>query len=168
MLKRFRVVLSLLLILGFSATLIAEERIDIHFPHTLGSYWVYEDQDGNRLTRRTVAEKTIEGETYHAFSYEPSLEDWADYEYCVHPNFYQIRKDGIVFFVGDEVEKTFEARLRRDMDADSKKQQGISTTLESVQILVIQLRLKRRTISIFFRTLLFLIKSGQPCRSADP
>ena len=128
MLKRFRVVLSLLLIFGFSATLIAEERIDIHFPQTIGSFWVYEDQDGNRLTRRAVVEKTIEDETYHAFSYEPTLEDWADYEYYVHPPLYQIRPDGIAFFVGDEVEKIFEARLRRDMDADSKKQQGISTT----------------------------------------
>ena len=128
MLKRFRVVLSLLLIFGFSATLIAEERIDIHFPQTIGSFWVYADQDGNELTRRAVAEKTIEDETYHAFSYEPTLEDWADYEYYVHPPLYQIRPDGIAFFVGDEVEKIFEARLRRDMDADSKKQQGISTT----------------------------------------
>ena len=128
MLKRFRVVLSLLLIFGFSATLVGEEGADMYFPHTPGNYWVYEDQDGNELTRRAVAEKTIEDETYHAFSYEPSLEDWTDYEYYVHPPLYQVRPDGIAFFVGDEVEKMFEAKLRRDMDADSKKQQGISTT----------------------------------------
>ena len=56
------------------------------------------------------------------------MEEWTDYEHYVHPNFYQIRKDGIVFFVGDEVEKAFEARLRKEMEADSKKQQGISTS----------------------------------------
>lgn len=128
MLKRFRVVLSLLLILGFSATLLGKEKTDTYFPHALGSYWVYEDQDGNKLTRRAVVEKTIEGETYHAFSYEPASEDWTDYEHYVHPNFYQIRKDGIAFFVSAEVEKAFEARLRKEMEADSKKQQGISTT----------------------------------------
>ena len=128
MLKRFRVFLSLLLILGFSATLLGKEKADTYFPHALGSYWVYEDQDGNKLTRSAVETKTIENETYHAFNYEPTLEEWADYEHYVHPNFYQIRTDGVVFFVGDEVEKAFEARLRKEMDADSKKQQGISTT----------------------------------------
>ncbi|RKU21984.1 hypothetical protein C6503_04615 [Candidatus Poribacteria bacterium] len=128
MLKRFRVFLSLLLILGFSATLLAQEGKEVYFPHVPGSYWVYEDQDRNKLTRRAVSEKTIEGETYRAFSYEPAVEDWIDYEHYVHPYFYQIRTDGITFFVGDEVEKAFEARLRKEMEADSKKQQGISTT----------------------------------------
>ncbi|MDE0397857.1 MAG: hypothetical protein OXL96_08650 [Candidatus Poribacteria bacterium] len=128
MLKRFRVFLSLSLILGFSAMLLAKEKTDTYFPHALGSYWVYEDQDGNKLTRRAVETKTIENETYHAFSYEPAVEDWADYEHYVRPNFYQIRKDGISFFVGDEFEKAFEAKLRKEMEADSKKQQGISTT----------------------------------------
>ena len=128
MLKRFRVFLSLSLILGFSATLLGKEKTDTYFPHALGSYWIYEDQDKNKLTRRAVSEKTIEGETYRAFSYEPAVEDWIDYEHYVHPYFYQIRKDGIAFFVGDAVEKAFEAKLRRDMDADLKKQQGISTS----------------------------------------
>ena len=128
MLKRFRVVFSLLLIFGVSLTLIAGESVNDYFPRTSGSFWVYEDQDGNKLTRRAVEEKTIEGETYHAFNYEPTVEDWMNYEHYVHPNFYQIRKDGIAFFVGDEVEKAFEARLRKEMELDSKKQQGISTT----------------------------------------
>ena len=56
MLKRFRVVLSLLLIFGFSTTLLAQEG-DVYFPHVPGSYWVYADQDGNESTRRAVAEK---------------------------------------------------------------------------------------------------------------
>lgn len=119
---------SLLLIFGVTATVIANERSNNYFPHTPGSFWVYEDQDGNKLTRRAVEKETIEGETYHAFSYEPASEDWTDYEHYVHPNFYQIRKDGIAFFVGAEVEKAFEARLHKEMEADSKKQQGISTT----------------------------------------
>ena len=127
MLKRFRVILSLLLIFYFSATLV-EGRVDTYFPHTLGSFWVYEDQDGSKLTRRAVEGKTIEDETYHAFNYEPTSDDWTNYEPYVHPNFYQIRKDGITFFVGNEVEKAFEARLREEMKGNNKKQQGISTT----------------------------------------
>ena len=77
MLKKFHVVLSLLLIFGFSATLVGKEKTDTYFPHAIGSYWVYEDQDGNELTRRVIESKNIDGETYHAFSYEPTFEDWA-------------------------------------------------------------------------------------------
>ena len=128
MLKRFCVLFSLLLIFGVSPTLVAEESVNDYFPHTSGSFWVYADQDRNELTRRAVEEKNIEGETYHAFGYESAVGDWTDYEHYIHPNFYQIRKDGIAFFVGDKVEKAFEARLRRDMDADIKEQKGISTT----------------------------------------
>ena len=126
--KSISVFFSLLLIFGVPATLIANEGSNDYFPHTLGSFWVYTDQDGNELTRRAIQKEKIEGETYHAFSYEPASEDWTDYEHYVHPNFYQIRKDGIVFFVGDALEKAFEARLREEMEADTKKQQGISTT----------------------------------------
>ena len=126
--KSISIFFSLLLIFGVPATLIANEGSNDYFPHTLGSFWVYADQDGNKLTRRAVEKKTIAGETYHAFSYEPASEDWTDYEHYVHPSFYQIREDGITFFVGDKVEKAFEAKLRRDMDADIKKQQGISTS----------------------------------------
>ena len=121
-------VMILLLVFNVNVTLIAKERSNDYFPHTPGSFWVYEDQDGNQLTRRVIENKEIDGETYHAFSYEPASEDWTDYEHYIQPNFYQIRKDGIAFFVGDKVEKAFEARLREEMEEDSKKQQGISTT----------------------------------------
>ena len=131
MLKKFRVLFSLLFILGVSPTLIAKQSLNDYFPHTSGSFWIYEDQDGNKLTRRAVAKKKIKGETYHAFDYEPAVEDWMDYEHYVHPNFYQIRKDGIAFFVRDGVEKAFEARLRKKME----KQQELSTTLDvSVEV----------------------------------
>ena len=117
MLKRFRVVLSLLLILGFSATLVGKERKDAYFAHAPGSYWVYEDQSGNELTRHAVEKKEIEGETYSSFNYEPTLEKWADYDYHIHPNFYQIGKEQVTFLVGDEVEKAVKAHLTKEMAA---------------------------------------------------
>ena len=95
MLKRFRVVLSLLLIFGFSVTLLAQEGKNVYFSHVTGCYWVYEAQDGNELTRRAASEKTIEGETYHAFNYEPALEEWADYDYHIHPICTKLAKTGL-------------------------------------------------------------------------
>ena len=54
MLKKYHVVLSLLLVFGFSATLVGKQKADTYFPQGIGSYWVYEDQDGNELTRRVM------------------------------------------------------------------------------------------------------------------
>ncbi len=114
MLKGFCMVLSLLLILCLNATLMGKEEIDSYFPHTPGSFWVYVDQDGNELTRRVVEEKTIEGETYHAFNYEPTLEN-LDYDYHIHPNFYQVGKEGITFLVADDVKEAVKARLTKEV-----------------------------------------------------
>ncbi len=115
MLNKFRVVLSLLLIFGFSTTLFAAESKDTYFPHVPGNYWVYEDQDGNELTRSAAEKKEIEGETYSSFSYEPALEDWADYDYHIHPNFYQVGEERITFLMGDAAQKAIKARLTKEM-----------------------------------------------------
>ena len=120
MLKKFHVVLSLLLIFSFSATLVGKEKADTYFPHAIGSYWVYEDQDGNELTRRAIEAKTIEGETYHAFSYEPTFEDWADYDYHIHPHLYQVGEEQVRFWIGDDVEKAVKARLTKEVETFGK------------------------------------------------
>ena len=118
MLKRFRTFFTLLLVFGLSAVLMSDASESIqYFPNTLGSYWVYEDQDGNELTRRVIEDKEIAGEMYHAFSYEPTLKDPADYDYHIHPNFYQIGEEQVTFLVGDEVEKAVKAHLTKEMAA---------------------------------------------------
>ena len=118
MLKRFRTFFPLLLIFGLSAVLIGDAaETTQYFPETLGSYWVYEDQDGNELTRRVVEGKEIAGEMYHAFSYEPAFKDWVGYDYHIHPNFYRIGEEKVTFWVGDEVEKAVKAHFTKEMKA---------------------------------------------------
>ena len=118
--KKFRVVFSLLLIFGVSATLAGKEGADSYFPHTLGSYWIYEDQDGNELTRRAAADKTVAGETYRSFNYEPALEDWVDYDYHIRPNFYQVGEDWVTFLIADDIKKAVEARLTKEVEVFRK------------------------------------------------
>ena len=118
--KKFRVVFSLLLIFGFSATLAGKEGTDTYFSHTLGSYWIYADQDGSELTRSAVEKKKIEGEMYSSFSYEPVLKNWIDYDYHFHPNLYQIDEERVTFLVGDDVEKAVKARLAKEVEAFRK------------------------------------------------
>ena len=86
-------IFSLLLIFGVSVTVIANERSNNHFPHIPGSFWIYEDQDGNELTHYAVEKKEIEGEVYHAFNYESALGDWVDYDYHLHLNFCQVDEE---------------------------------------------------------------------------
>lgn len=118
MLKGFRTFFLLLLAFGLSGMLIGDaSEADQYFPDTLGNYWVYEDQDGNELTRRVVEGKEIAGKRYHAFSYEPAFEDSVDYDYHIHPNFYRVGEEWITFFVGDEMEKAVNVDITNEMKA---------------------------------------------------
>ena len=132
MLKRFRTFFTLLLVFGLSAVLMGDAaETTQYFPETLGSYWVYEDQDGNELTRRVVEGKEIAGEMYHAFSYEPVLEDSADYDYHIHPNFYRIGEEKVTFWIGDEAEKAVKAHLTKEIAVSLKilEQMGAPFTM---------------------------------------
>ena len=118
MIKKNRAFVTLLLVFGLGAVLMGDAaEITQYFPKTLGSYWVYEDPDGNELTRRVVEGKKIAGKMYHGFSYEPALQDSADYDYHIHPNFYRIGKEKVTFWVADEIEKSIKAHLTEEMKA---------------------------------------------------
>ncbi|MYC75730.1 hypothetical protein F4X10_08210 [Candidatus Poribacteria bacterium] len=114
--KNFRFILATLLLFGFSATLMGNEWANYYFPDAPGSYWVYEDQNGDELTRYAIEPEEIDGEFYRAFSYDPALEDWADFEHYVHPYFYQVGADWVAFFVGTEIENALKAATMKQME----------------------------------------------------
>lgn len=114
--KNFRFILATLLLFGFSATLMGNEWANYYFPDAPGSYWVYEDQNGDELTRYAIEPEEIDGEFYHAFSYDPALENWADFEHYVHPYFYQVGDDWVAFFVGTEIENALKAATMKQME----------------------------------------------------
>lgn len=116
MLKKNRSAFVLLLVFGFSATLMGNEWANYYFPDVLDSYWTYEDHDGEELTRYAIAPEEIDGETYRAFSYDPALEDWADFEHYTHPYFYQIGDEWVAYFVGAEIENAIKASTAKDME----------------------------------------------------
>ena len=109
MLKKIGFVSISLFIFGFSATLMGNEWANYYFPDTVGSSWTYEDQDGNELTRYAVEPEEVDGETYRAFSYEPTIDNWADFAYYVQPYFYQTSNEWVAFFAGTEIENAFKA-----------------------------------------------------------
>ena len=116
MMKYFRSIFVLLLIFGLSALLFANEWATYYFPDKLGSSWVYEDQDGNELTRYAVEEEDIDGKTFRAFEYEPEIDDWEKYMYAVHPFLYQVGDEWVAFYVGDNIENATKSILTKKLD----------------------------------------------------
>jgi len=114
--KKIRFTLALLLIFGSSTTLMGNEWANYYFPDALGNYWVYEDQNGDELTRYAIEPENIDGETYRAFTYDPGLENWADFEHYIHPYYYQVGDDWVAFFVGTEIENAAKASLIEQME----------------------------------------------------
>ena len=114
--KKVRSVLVLLLVFSCSATLMGNEWANYYFPDALGSYWVYEDQNGDELTRYAIDPQDIEGDTYRAFSYDPGLENWADFEHYIQPYYYQVGDDWVAYFVGTEIENALKASTIQQMD----------------------------------------------------
>ena len=127
MLKKIGFVAISLFIFGFSATLMGNEWANRYFPDTVGSYWTYEDQDGNELTRYAIEPEEVDGETYRAFSYEPTIGNWADFEHYVHPYTYRVDDEWVAFFVGHETENAFKAVKTQQME------EIISLSREAIQ-----------------------------------
>ena len=124
MMKRLFYVFTLLIVLGFSATLMGNESVSKYFPATVGSSWVYEDQDGNELTRRAIEGEEIAGETYHAFEYDPAFEDWENYEYHFHYTLFKIDDTGIKFHVGDELVKAYKKSITKELENSMQRVGG--------------------------------------------
>lgn len=116
MMKNFRSIFVLLLIFSLSVTLLANEWATYYFPDKVGSSWIYEDQDGNELTRYAVKEKNVEGNTFRAFEYEPEIDDWEKYMYAVQPFLYQVGDEWVAFYVGDDIENATESILSKKLD----------------------------------------------------
>ena len=114
--KKIRSVLILLLVFACSTALMGNEWANYYFPDAIGSYWVYEDHNGDELTRYAIESENIDGDTYSAFSYDPGLENWADFEHYVHPYYYQVGDDWVAFFVGTEVQNAVKASMIQQMD----------------------------------------------------
>ena len=114
--RRIRSVLVLLLVFSCSTTLMGNEWANYYFPDTFGSYWVYEDHNGDELTRYALEPEEIDGETYRAFSYDPGLEDWADFVHHIQPYYYQVGDEWVAFFIGTEVENAVKASTMQQME----------------------------------------------------
>ncbi|MYF98966.1 hypothetical protein F4212_07495 [Candidatus Poribacteria bacterium] len=119
MLNRTRHILIFLLVLIFSGTLQGNETAQLYFPSTVGSFWVYTDQDGNEFVRHAIEGEEIDGVFYNAFSYNPELEDWVDFNRHTVPYLYNVNEEWISLLVGEEIENAVKARLTKEFETFS-------------------------------------------------
>ena len=102
--------------------------------NTLGSFWVYEDQDGNEFTRRAVEGEEIAGELYQAFEYEPAFENWEDYQYHIHPTLIKVDDTGVKFHIGDAIEKAYKKRLTTELQKTIEEQQNVQNAETTIEV----------------------------------
>ncbi len=105
-----------ILLLCFCITIFGNESSSVYFPSDVGSYWVYEDQDGNEISRESVEDEVIPVQTFHAISYEPAIEEWFDYIPHLQPNRFYVDDDGITFYNSNEIAELIKARLTREIE----------------------------------------------------
>ncbi len=102
--------------LCLSPIIMGNDTAKVYLPDSLGSSWVYVDQDGNEFTRYAVEEKAIDGDIFRAFNYEPAIEDWEEYKYHIHPFLYQVAEEWVAFYVGKEIENTTKTVLGKRLE----------------------------------------------------
>ena len=107
---------TIILILSVCIPLFGKEEAVDYFPATLGSYWVYEDQDGNELKRTVIEGEEIAGEIYNAFNYEPELKDWEHFIKYICPELFRINDKEITLSVKEGIEKAVKAQLKKELE----------------------------------------------------
>lgn len=114
--KRFCAVVTLILAFSFCITSLGNEKAEDYFPSTLGSYWIYEDQNGKELKRTAKEGEEIAGKVYQAFNYEPELKDWVNYIRFMHPELFNVNDKGITLTVKEGAQEAVKARLNKEID----------------------------------------------------
>ncbi len=119
MYKRTCFVTTIFLVLFLCTALRGNETLQLYFPSTVGSFWVYADQDGNEFVRHAIEGEEIDGTVYNAFSYNPELEDWVDFNRHTVPYLYNVNDEWISLLVGEEIENAVHARLTKEFETFS-------------------------------------------------
>lgn len=119
MYKRTCFITTIFLVLFLCTTLRGNETLQLYFPSNVGSFWVYSDQDGNEFTRHAIEGEEISGVYYNAFSYDPELEDWVDFNRHTVPYLYNVNEEWISLLVEEEIENAVKARLTNEFETFS-------------------------------------------------
>ncbi len=120
MYNKLSILIVVILVLCTANGLPGKERGHKYFPSSLESFWVYEDQDGNELTRRVVESKLDDGKMYTGFKVEPALKESKDFIRFLHPVYCHFGEDYVYLLVGEKLKQAIKARLTDEMALFSK------------------------------------------------
>lgn len=118
--NRIIISFTILLIFFTNNVIFGKENGHTYFPSSLGSFWIYEDQDGNEFTRRVSEVKTDDGKVYVGFKCEPELKDWNNFIPFLHASFCHYGEDWVNVLVGENLKKKINVRLNDELELFSK------------------------------------------------
>ncbi|MYB66070.1 hypothetical protein F4X73_15375 [Candidatus Poribacteria bacterium] len=120
MYNRLPIVIAVLLVLFTTNGMSSKEKGHLYFPSSSKMIWVYEDQDGNELTRQVAESKLDDGKMYAGFKAEPVLKESRDFTRFLHPAYCHFGEDFVYLLVGEGLRKAIKARLTDEMELFSK------------------------------------------------
>lgn len=118
--NRLPILIAILLVLFNTEVMSGKEKGHLYFPSSSKMIWVYEDQDGNELTRQVTGSKFNDGKMYTGFKVEPAIKESKDFTRFLHPTFCHFGEDYVYLLVGEELRKAMKARLTDEMKLFSK------------------------------------------------
>ena len=130
MYNRLYFLIAGLLVLFTTNVISAKDKGHPYFPSSPKFIWVYEDQDGNELTRRVTESKLTEskltesklddGKIYTGFKVEPALKESKTFSRFIHPTYCHFQDEYVHLLVGEKLKKAIKARLTNEMELFSK------------------------------------------------
>lgn len=120
MYNRLPIVIAVLLVLFTTNGMSGKEKGHPYFPSSSKMIWVYEDQDGNELTRQVAESKLDDGKMYAGFKAEPVLKESRDFTRFLHTAYCHFGEDFVYLLVGEGLRKAIKARLTDEMELFSK------------------------------------------------
>ncbi len=120
MYNRLHFLIVVLFVLFTTNVLSGKEKGHLYFPSSSKMIWVYEDQDGNELTRRVAESKLDDGKMYAGFRVEPALKESKDFIRFLHPAYCHFGEDYVYLLVGEKLKQAIKARLTDEMELFSK------------------------------------------------
>ena len=120
MYKRLPFLIAVLLVLFTTNINSGKENGHQYFPSSSDNFWVYQDQDGDKITRKGDKSKLDDGKMYAGFKVKPALKESKDFNRFLHPAYCHYEEGSVFLHVGEKLRKAIKARLTDEMELFSK------------------------------------------------
>ncbi len=87
-----------------------------YFPDSIGSRWVYWNDDGQEWTREITDRKDIQDNNYQTFNYTPT--DFETDTNILKPKYFRVTQNNLLFNVSDKIDQHIQTELPKSVQDD--------------------------------------------------